>query len=29
MMAAIATEDRRCGGYWDTTGLRKPLREPL
>ena len=23
MMAAIATDDRRCGGYWDTTGLRK------
>ena len=23
MMAAIATGDRRCRGYWDTTGLRK------
>ena len=23
MMAASATEDRRCRGYWDTTRVRK------
>ena len=23
MMVATAADDPRCGGYWDTTGLRK------